>query len=90
MAPVSAPEEPICGALHDLQALSVTIATPSISDPRLVQGCQHTRIISERATRERNLQDLTNNARFLIPCCVRLLHLASHVLRLIARRIRSD
>jgi len=44
----------------------------------------------ERTTRERNLQHLTNNTRFLIPRWVRVPHLASHVLGLIARRIRSD
>lgn len=44
----------------------------------------------ERTTRERNLQHLTNNTRFLIPRWVRVPHLASHVLRLITRRIRSD
>jgi hypothetical protein len=44
----------------------------------------------DRATRERNLQLLTNNTRFLIPGRVRVPHLASHVLGLIARRIRAD
>jgi hypothetical protein len=44
----------------------------------------------ERPTRERNLQHLTNNTRFLIPRWVRVPHLASHVLGLITRRIRSD
>ncbi len=44
----------------------------------------------DRPTRERNLQYLTNNTRFLIPRWVRVPHLASHVLGLIARRIRSD
>jgi hypothetical protein len=44
----------------------------------------------DRATRERNLQCLTNNTRFLIPGWVRVPHLASHVLGLIARRIRAD
>jgi hypothetical protein len=44
----------------------------------------------DRATRERNLQRLTNNTRFLIPGWVQVPHLASHVLGLIARRIRSD
>jgi hypothetical protein len=43
-----------------------------------------------RPTRERNLQRLTNNTRFLIPAWVRVPHLASHVLGLIARRIRAD
>jgi len=41
-------------------------------------------------TRQRNLQGLTNNTRFLIPAWVRVPHLASHVLGLIARRIRAD
>lgn len=40
--------------------------------------------------RERNLQRLTNNTRFLIPGWVRVPHLASHVLGLIVRRIRAD
>jgi len=44
----------------------------------------------DRATRERNLQRLTNNTRFLIPGWVQVPHLASHVLGLIARRIRTD
>jgi hypothetical protein len=44
----------------------------------------------DRATRERNLQYLTNNTRFLIPAWVQVPHLASHVLGLIARRIRGD
>lgn len=44
----------------------------------------------ERPTRERNLQGLTNNTRFLIPDWVQVPHLASHVLGRIARRIRAD
>ena len=44
----------------------------------------------DRLTRERNLQSLTNNTRFLIPTWVQVPHLASHVLGLIARRIRGD
>jgi hypothetical protein len=44
----------------------------------------------DRATRERNLQGITNNTRFLIPAWVQVPHLASHVLGLIARRIRAD
>jgi hypothetical protein len=44
----------------------------------------------DRPTRERNLQGLTNNTRFLIPAWVEVPHLASHVLGLIARRIRAD
>lgn len=43
-----------------------------------------------RATRERNLQELTNNTRFLIPGWVEVPHLASHVLGLIVRRIGTD
>jgi len=42
------------------------------------------------ATREHNLQSMTNNTRFLIPSWVQVPHLASHVLGLIARRIRCD
>lgn len=44
----------------------------------------------DRACRERNLQALTNNTRFLILPWVQVSHLASHVLGLIARRIRDD
>jgi hypothetical protein len=44
----------------------------------------------ERAARERNLQRLTNNTRFLVLPWVVVPHLASHVLGLIARRIRAD
>ncbi len=44
----------------------------------------------DRPMRQRNLQRLTNNTRFLIPGWVQVPHLASHVLGLIARRIRSD
>ncbi|MEI7903163.1 MAG: Druantia anti-phage system protein DruA [bacterium] len=42
------------------------------------------------AVRERNLQGLTNNTRFLVLPWVRVPHLASHVLGLIVRRIRAD
>jgi hypothetical protein len=44
----------------------------------------------ERIARERNLQGLTNNTRFLVLPWVEIPHLASHVLGLIARRIRAD
>jgi len=44
----------------------------------------------DRRTRERNLQGITNNTRLLIPGWVQVPHLASHVLGLIARRIRVD
>ena len=44
----------------------------------------------DRPTRERNLQGLTNNTRFLILPWVQVSHLASHVLGLIARRMRDD
>ena len=44
----------------------------------------------DRLTRERNLQRLTNNTRFLILPWVAVPHLASHVLGLIARRIGAD
>lgn len=43
-----------------------------------------------RSCRERNLQTMTNNTRFLILPWVEVPHLASHVLGLIARRIRDD
>ena len=41
-------------------------------------------------TRQRKLQRLTNNTRFLIPPWVVVPHLASHVLGLITRRIGAD
>ena len=44
----------------------------------------------ERGVRERNLQRLTNNTRFLVLPWVVVPHLASHVLGLIVRRIRVD
>jgi len=44
----------------------------------------------DRAVRERNLPQLTNNTRFLVPDWVSVPHLASHVLGLITRRIRAD
>lgn len=44
----------------------------------------------ERTARERNLQRLTNNTRFLVLPWVRVPHLASHLLGLISRRIRDD
>ena len=44
----------------------------------------------ERATRQRHLQGLTNNTRFLILPWVSVPHLASHLLGLIACRIRAD
>ena len=44
----------------------------------------------EPATRQRKLQWLTNNTRFLIPPWVVIPHLASHVLGIISRRIRAD
>jgi len=47
-------------------------------------------LLWDRAARERNLQGLTNNTRFLVLPWVHVPHLASHVLGLIARRIRGD
>jgi hypothetical protein len=44
----------------------------------------------EQDARERNLQRLTNNTRFLVLPWVAVPHLASHVLGRIARRIRAD
>ena len=44
----------------------------------------------DRAARERNLQRMTNNTRFLVLPWVSVPHLASHVLGLIVRRIRTD
>ncbi len=44
----------------------------------------------DRGARERNLQGLTNNTRFLVLPWVAVPHLASHLLAAIARRIRAD
>ena len=44
----------------------------------------------DRSARERNLGLLTNNTRFLVLPWVTVPHLASHLLGLIARRIRAD
>jgi hypothetical protein len=44
----------------------------------------------ERTARERNLQRLTNNTRFLVLPWVLVPLMASHVLGLLARRIRTD
>ncbi|MFW6367313.1 MAG: Druantia anti-phage system protein DruA [bacterium] len=44
----------------------------------------------DRPARERNLQSLTNNTRFLVLPWIEVPHLASHVLSLVARRIRAD
>jgi len=44
----------------------------------------------DKAARQRNLQWLTNNTRFLVLPWVTVPHLASHVLGLIARRICAD
>lgn len=44
----------------------------------------------DRGARERNLGLLTNNTRFLVFPWVRVPHLASHLLGLITRRIRTD
>jgi len=131
VAPVD--KEPICGALHDLRPLSVSVVAPGSADARLFHGLlvhehylgqrntvgenlrylvrdRHERPVAcalfgsaawkcadrdafigwDRPTRERNLQMLTNNTRFLIPGWVQVPHLASHVLGLIARRIRAD
>lgn len=44
----------------------------------------------DRAARQRNIQYTTNNTRFLIFPWVKVAHLASHILALIARRIGQD
>jgi len=131
--PVAPPDEPIRGALRDLQPLQVGVAAPGSADARLFHGLlahehylgqrntvgenirylvrdRHGRPVAcvlfgsaawkcadrdafigwDRPTRERNLQRLTNNTRFLIPPWVQVPHLASHVLGLIARRVRAD
>jgi hypothetical protein len=44
----------------------------------------------DRSARERNLGLLTNNTRFLVLPWVTVPHLATHLLGLIARRIRAD
>jgi len=127
------PEEPIRGALRDLQPLSVSVVDPGSAEAPLFRGLlahehylghrntvgenirylvrdRHGRPVAcvlfgsaawkcadrdaflgwDRPTRERNLQQLTDNTRFLIPGWVQVPHLASHVLGLIARRIRAD
>ncbi len=43
-----------------------------------------------QSQRERNLGCVANNARFLVLPCARVIHLASHVLGLLARRVRRD
>ena len=43
-----------------------------------------------RKTREENINSLTNNTRFLILPQVRVIHLASHILGCIMRRIQQD
>lgn len=43
-----------------------------------------------RESRKANLQEMTNNVRFLIPQWVKVLNLASYALSLISRRISSD
>jgi hypothetical protein len=131
--PVPPPDEPIRGALRELQPLSLRVVAPGSAEARLFQGLlahehylghrntvgenlrylvrdRHGRPVAcalfgsaawkcadrdgflgwDRPTRERNLQRLTNNTRFLVPDWVRVPHLASHVLGLIARRIRAD
>jgi len=44
----------------------------------------------DRATREKNLGLLTNNTRFLVLPWVSVPHLASHLLAVLARRVRAD
>lgn len=44
----------------------------------------------DRPARERNLQFITNNTRFLILPWVSVPHMASHILGLITRRLRAD
>ncbi len=133
-APVAPPVcEPVCGSLHEMLPLSVSVVAPGSDEARLFNGLlahehylghrntvgenlrylvrdRHGRPVAcmlfgsaawkcadrdaflgwDRPTRERNLQRLTNNTRFLIPGWVQVPHLASHVLGLIARRIRAD
>ena len=131
--PVAPPDEPIRGALRDLQPLSVRVVDPGSAEARRFHGLLvHEHYLGQRntvgenlrylvrdrhgrpvacalfgsaawkcadrdaflgwdgPTRERNLQRLTNNTRFLIPGWIQVPYLASHVLGLIARRIRSD
>ena len=44
----------------------------------------------DRGRREANLGFLTNNTRFLVLPWVTVLHLASHMLAILARRVRAD
>ena len=43
-----------------------------------------------RQSRKSNLQEMTNNVRFLVPQWIKVPHLASHILSLISRRLSSD
>ena len=43
-----------------------------------------------RQSRRSNLQEMTNNVRFLVPQWIKVPHLASHILSLISRRLSSD
>jgi len=114
---VAPPDEPIRGALRDLQPLSVRVVDPGSAEARLFHGLlahehylgqrntvgenlrylvrdRHGRPVAcalfgsaawkcadrdaflgwDRVTRERNLQRLTNNTRFLIPAWLQVPH----------------
>ena len=77
------PIVPFLQTIHDRAAVEIQRGC--------TQGCRFCQAgMIYRPTRERNLQRLTNNTRFLIPPWVQVPHLASHVPGLIARRVRAD
>jgi hypothetical protein len=95
--------ESIRCALRDLRPLAVSVVEPGTEALRLFNCLLHRyhylghrNTVGEnlrylvRDVRERNLQRLTNNTRFLVLPWVVVPHLASHVLGLMARRIRAD
>lgn len=60
------------------------------SSPSWKLACRDTDIGWDGPTRERNLQGIANNHRFLILPWVRIKYLASHVLSVAARRVAAD
>lgn len=53
-------------------------------------ACRDTFIGWDIETRQRNVNLITNNTRFLILPCIQVRHLASHILSQVCRRISSD
>lgn len=60
------------------------------ASPSWKLACRDTYIGWDGPTRERNLQGIANNQRFLILPWVRIKYLASHVLSVAARRVAED